>query len=272
MRAVIWFLLTLAGGYGALVLFLYVAQRGLMYHPGTGPLPAPAETQLPEAQILRLRTADGLDLVSWYVPPKDDRKVVVYFQGNAGTLAERDFKARRLVDAGYGVVLLGYRGYGGNPGQPSEQGLYLDAQAVGAFLGREGIPPSRRVAYGESLGSGVAVQAAVEAAKAGEPLAGVILEAPFTTMGRAAQDHYPYVPAVWLVRDKYDSLDKIAGIAAPLLVMHGDADRVVHERHGRRVFEAAKEPKRGFWVPGGGHSDLEDFGAGNAVLDFLKSL
>lgn len=265
-------LVAVAGAYLALIAFLYVKQRSLMYHPGAGPLPLAEDTQLPEARTLRLTTSDGLVLSSWFVEPQGAAPLVLYFHGNAGTLADRDFKARLFVDGGYGVLLTGYRGYGGNPGLPSEEGFYADARAALAFLESVGIGPERIVLYGESLGTGVATQMAFEAAQTGKPVRALVLETPFTAMGRAAQDHYPYVPASWLVRDKYASLDKIAKIDTPLLLMHGDADRVVLEKHGRKLFAAASEPKQGFWVPGGGHSDLYDFGAGDAVLAFLSDV
>ena len=265
-------LLVGVGVYAALIAFLYLQQRSLMYHPDPTPLPAPAGTLLDQAKVIRLQTDDHLQLTSWYVPPKDGHLVVVYFQGNAGSIAGRDAKARRVVDTGHGILLVSYRGYGGNPGRPSEEGLYADARAAMAYLQRDGIAAGRRVVWGESLGAGVAVEMAFEAATAGQALAGVILEAPFTSMGQAAQDHYPYVPAKWLVRDRFDSLSNIAAIGAPLLIMHGDADRVIRESHGRALFAAAKEPKQGFWAAGGGHNDLEDFGAGQTVLTFLAGL
>lgn len=261
----------LVGCYLALIAALYVFQRGLMYHPGKV-LPPPAETLIPEAEAVVARPEAGLSLTSWFVSPKPGRPTVLYFQGNAGTIADRDYKARAFADAGLGVWLTGYRGFGGNSGGPTEAGLYADARAALAELSARGIAPGDVVLYGESLGTGVATETAAALARAGTPARGLILEAPFTSMGDAAQSHYPYVPAKWLVRDCYASLSKIADIAAPLLILHGDADRVVPESQGRRLFEAAAEPKRGVWVPGGGHSDLYDFGVAAEVVAFIDGL
>ena len=101
---------------------------------------------------------------------------------------------------------------------------------------------------------------------------GLVLEAPFTSMGAAAQGHYPFVPAKWLVKDRYDNLSKIANVDTPVLIMHGDRDRVVPEKHGRALFAAAREPKRGFWVPGGRHSNLYNYDAGDEVLRFFEEV
>lgn len=264
-----WSILSgIVGVYALMVVALFVFQRSLMYQPGHT-LPAPSETQIPAAEAF---LAQDPKRVSWFLPAKDNRPVVVYFQGNAGTVADRDYKARRFAEAGIGVWLTGYRGFAGNAGAPSEEGLYADARDALAALRARGVSPSDIVLYGESLGTGVAVQMAHELARTGTPARGLILEAPFTSMGAAAQGHYPYVPAKWLVRDKYDSASKIADVGTPLLILHGDADRVVPEPHGRRLFDLANEPKRGVWVPGGGHSDLYDFGVGENIVDFILAL
>jgi len=266
----IWALLV----YVAVLVALFVFQRGLMYRPGNT-LPSPAETLIPNAEARVLETKSGLALTSWYVPPKnsdEDAPVILYFQGNAGTVADRDFKASPLAAAGYGVWLTGYRGFGGNPGAPDEQGLYADARAAIKALAADGVTPERVVLYGESLGSGVATQMAYELAQAGTPAKGLILEAPFMSMESAAQDVYFYVPAKWLVRDRYDNLAKIASVQTPLMIMHGDADRVIQQRHGKQLFATAGALKSGFWPVGGGHSNLYDFGALNEVLGFLKGL
>lgn len=259
------------GAYGLLIAGMFFFQRHLMYQPGLT-LPLPAETQVPMAEVRRIQSAPGLELTSWYVPPAENRPVIVYFQGNAATIAERDFKAVLWTAAGYGVWLTGYRGFGGNPGSPTETGLYADAAAVIAALGADGIAPGRIILYGESLGTGVATHMAALLAAAGTPVKGLVLEAPFQSMGAAAQDHYPFIPAKWLVRDRYDSLSKIARIATPLLIVHGGQDRVVDQKHGRTLFAAAIEPKQATWIEGAAHNNLYDFGAGDRVRAFFDTL
>ena len=128
-------------------------------------------------------SADGVPVTSWFATGEPGAKVVVLFHGNAGNIADRAFKARHFLDAGFGAVLAGYRGFGDNPGSPTENGLYADANAVLAALKERGIGAERVVLYGESMGSGVAVQIAAQAADSGNPVAGVILEAPFNLDG-----------------------------------------------------------------------------------------
>ncbi len=255
--------------YLCLIAVLFVAQRSLMYQPGNS-LPRPDETLARGMETVRLSPQPDLTTVSWYGAPADGKSVILYFQGNAGTIADRDYKVRPWLDDGFGVFLLGYRGFGGNPGKPDEQGLYADARAALAWLAKRGIGAARIIIYGESLGTGVAVHMAFEQASAGNSVCGLILESPFKSMGAAAQDHYPYVPAKWLVRDRFASIDKIARIKAPLLVLHGEEDRVVGIDHGKHIFAAAVAPKLAHWIRGGGHSDLYDHGAGVKVLDFLR--
>ncbi|MBT4937728.1 MAG: alpha/beta hydrolase, partial [Rhodospirillaceae bacterium] len=132
------------------------------------------------------------------------------------------------------------------------------------------IPPARWVLYGESLGTGVAVEMARRFAIQGTPVNAVVLEAPFTSMADAAADHYPYVPALALVRDKFNSLAKIATIKTSLLVFHGDQDRVVAFAQGKTLFEAARDPKSFRRLDGAHHNDLYDFGAAKVVLEFLR--
>lgn len=259
------------GVYVLMVISLFVFQRNLMYHTHSPPVPV-QQSLVPNAEERFVESAPGIEVRSWYLPPRDGKPVIVFFHGNAGTIADRDFKAAPWHDAGYGVWLAGYRGFGGNAGSPTEEGLYSDARAVIAALAKEGIEPARIVLYGESLGSGIATQMAFELARAGTPVKALALEAPFSSMGAAAQDRYFYVPARLLVKDKYENIAKIAAIDAPLFIIHGDADRVIGQPHGRALFAAAKEPKKALWIDGGGHTDLFDFGAGEAVIGFIEGL
>lgn len=262
-------LIVAALAYGGVVGAMYVFQRALMYHPGAS-LPPAAETGVAGLRAVTLRTEDGLDLVSWLIPPADPGKpVIVYFQGNAGTIAGRLFKAELFRAQGFGMLLVSYRGFGGNPGAPTESGLFADARAALAFLDGEGVARSRTVLYGESLGTGVAVAAAHEAAAAGRPVGAVVLEAPYTSIADVAATHYPFVPARLLTRDRYDSAARIGAIAAPVLIFHGEADRVVPIRFGRGLFEHAVEPKTARWFPAAGHENLYESGAFAEILAFL---
>lgn len=248
----------------ALVL-LAVFQRSLMYHPNAA-RPEPAASGVPEMTPVTLETDDGLSLLAWWRPPASGRTpVLLYLHGNAGNLAHRADKVRPYLDAGWSVLLVAWRGYSGNPGRPSEQGLYRDGRAAMAFLGRQGIAPGRVVLYGESLGSGVAVQLAAERTPGA-----LVLEAPFSSLVDAGAAHYPVFPVRWVVRDRFDSAAKIAAVRAPVLVMHGERDRVVPPALGRRLLDTAREPKQGLFVPAAGHNDLYDFGVAPAVIEFVR--
>lgn len=237
--------------YAAICIALFVFQRALIYHPLEIP-GTPAEGGVPEMRAVQARSADGLALGGWFAPPRaPEAPVVVLFQGNAGNLSWRSFKARAFLDAGLGVMLAGYRGYGGNPGAPNEDGLIADGRAALDFLASQGIAAADVVLYGESLGSGVAVRLASE-----RRVAAVILEAPFTALPDVAAFHYPVIPVRLLARDRFDSLSRIAAIAAPLLIVHGDRDEIVPVALGQRLFAAAAEPKRAQWIAGGNHNDL----------------
>lgn len=264
-------ILAALGAYALIVISLFVFQRNLMYHTGSPPVPV-QQSQVPQAEERFVTSSDGIEVRSWYLPPADGKPVIVFFHGNAGTIADRDFKAGPWHAAGYGVWLSGYRGFGGNAGSPTEDGLYADARAAIGALQKDGIAPSQMVLYGESLGSGIATQTAYELAKAGTPARALVLEAPFTSMGDAAQARYPYVPARFLVKDRYRNIDKITAIDTPLFVVHGDRDRVIGQSHGRVLFAAAKEPKKALWIEGGGHTDLFDYGVGQAVIEFIEEL
>jgi fermentation-respiration switch protein FrsA (DUF1100 family) len=254
---------TIFGLYAALLLLLFVCQRHFMYFPD--PLPfQPSLWALPELKPLEVKTADGLNLKSWYVAPKKKGGgVVVFFQGNAGHLGLRNYKARSWIDKGFGVLMVGYRGFS-NPGQPTEEGLYDDARsAINAAIGA-GAAVEKMVFYGESLGTGIAVQMGLEF-----DAAGVILEAPYTRMGEVGAVHYPWIPARLLTRDKYASIDKIASIHAPILILHGEADRIVPPWMGHKLFEVANEPKQALFLPEVGHNNLYNAEVQKTVLAFL---
>ena len=257
--------------YGALVGGVYLIQRSLMYAPGTD-TPVPEASGVPEMRPVRVTTSDGVTLTSWYRPAAQGMPTVVFFHGNAGHIGHRGFKARTFLDAGYGLVLVGYRGYGGNPGSPTEEGFYADGRAVLELLARNGVAASRMVLYGESLGTGVAVHLALEAARAGVPVGAVVLEAPFDSMAEMARYHYPYLPAYWLVKDRYESVAKIDRIGSPLFLLHGGRDQVVPSIFGRKLFQAARDPKELLVLPEADHNDLFEHGAGEKVVLFLRKV
>ena len=254
-----------AGIYGAALAAAFAAQRHFIYFPDKV-RPEPDRGVLPDIEPVTLETADGLALLAWHQPPRrKGAPTLVYFHGNARHLGVRASKLAPYLEAGLGGLLTSWRGYSGNPGSPSEHGLYHDGRAALGFLGRRGVAPERVILYGESLGTGVAVQLATEI----EPAA-VILEAPYTSIPDVARWRVPIAPVAPLVIDRFDSLAKIGRVRAPLLIVHGDHDMTIPVRFGRKLFEAAKEPKQGVFIEGAGHMDLYDHGMAPIALDFLR--
>lgn len=256
--------------YGLVVGTLHVFQRRILFVPGTTP-PDRAEAGVPDMREVDLRTVDGLRIRSWYRPATPGLPTLIYFQGNAGTMAGRGFKARPLMDHGYGLLMVGYRGYGGNPGHPSEAGLIEDGRAALAFLAGDGVGIADTVLYGESLGSGVAVALAAEAPEGGAPGA-IILEAPFTSIVELAAARYWFAPVRLLLKDRFETLSIISRVHAPTLILHGERDGLIDVDHARRLHEAANEPKRLRLFNDGRHSNLYDHGALEAVVEFLDAM
>jgi fermentation-respiration switch protein FrsA (DUF1100 family) len=252
-----------AAAFGGFVALMYVKQRTLMYHPERLQTP-PAAAGLPEAEVLTLDTADGERVIVWHVPPQPDRPVVLYFHGNAGALRYRVDRFRALTGDGLGLVALSYRGYGGSSGTPTEAGLIADAAAAYDFAVSR-YPAERIVVWGESLGTGVAVALA-----ANHRIGRLILEAPFTSTVDVGAQVYWYLPVRALMKDTFRSDLRIGQVTAPLLIMHGTHDTTVPIALGERLFELANPPKRFVRFDGGGHADLDDYGAQDAVRAFLN--
>jgi uncharacterized protein len=259
-----WFLITLLVGYGAIVTLAYFAQRSLMYFPDRTRTP-PAEAGLPQAEEIELTTGDGEWVIAWHVPPRGDKPVVLYFQGNGGALNLRAQRFARLTSDGTGLIALSYRGYGGSTGRPSEAGLLRDAEATYAFATAR-YQAERLVLYGESLGSGVAVALAAEH-KVGK----VILEAPYTSAVEIGAAAYPFLPVRLLMHDQFRSDERIGKLTAPVLVLHGARDTVIPIAYGERLYALITAPKKFVRFPEGHHSDLDSHGAQTAVRDFLAT-
>ena len=265
LRAFLTWFTTVALGYGVLVGFLYLRQDRMVYLPGHAQ-PDLARNKLDRMSPVTLATADGLDLLAWYAEPVSaSAAVLVYLHGNGGHIGMRVDKLRPYVEAGYGVLLVEYRGYGGNPGKPSESGLYLDGRAAIDFLAERGVGPGRIVLYGESLGGAVAIELAQN-----RDFAALVVEAPFTSLVDVGSRVYPWLPIRLLSRDRYDNLAKVARLRAPLIVVHGEADRLVPPSMGRAVLAASVGPAHGIFVAGASHDDLVGAGAPDQILRLLE--
>src|SRR3954464_9617897 len=236
-------------------------QRRLIYFPWPGPVPSAAAV-LPNGRDVVVDTEDGMHLGAWYFPVAGKPPTMLVCNGNGGDRSMRAALAVALNRMGLSVLLFDYRGYGGNPGRPSEEGLAADARAAQAWLAaRPEVDPRRIVYFGESLGAAVTIGLALK-----RPPAALVLRSPFTSLADVAAVHYPWLPAHRLLLDRYPSIDRIASVSAPLLVIAGDRDDIVPESLSRRLYDAAGEPKLFVQVRGAGHNDLELL-AGRLMLD-----
>ncbi len=233
---------------GLLLAAVWAGQRRLIYFPDSS-APPPAGT----TREAVLHTSDGLRLVAWLVPPAqaDRGQAVLFTPGNAGHRGHRMPLAEALAAAGFTVLLLDYRGYGGNPGSPTEAGLGRDARAALAYLtGEAGFRPDRIVYFGESLGAAVASELATE-----HPPAGLVLRSPFRDLAAAGRTHYPFLPVGLLLRDRFPVADNVAAVRVPTAVIYGGADGVVPPEQSREVAERAAGPVHVVALPGADHND-----------------
>jgi uncharacterized protein len=251
--------------YAVLCVGLYAAQRKLVFPP-LGPHISAKAAGFPEAQEMLVPTSDGEKLIAWYVAPKGDKPLVVYFHGNGDTLSWRTNRDRLLVADGTGLLAISYRGFEGSSGNPSETGFHLDADAAYEFAASR-VPSNSIVLWGHSLGTGVAVQLAAE-----RRVKALILEAPYTSVADIAAMRYPFVPIRLLLKDQFRSDLRISHVTAPVLVLHGELDDIIPIQYGRRLYELAHNPKRFMSFPKGGHLDLDDHGALTAVREFVTHL
>ncbi len=247
----------------ALIVAIQSQQRRMIYFPSRDPVPSIA-TLIPGARDVVLDTDDGKRLGAWYLPVAGDQPGpgVVVFNGNGGDRSGRAVLAVGLARLGMSVLLFDYRGYGGNPGSPSEKGLAIDARAAQAWLATQtDVDPDRIVYFGESLGAAVAIGLALE-----RPPVALVLRSPFTSLAEVAKVHYPWLPVGRLLIDRYPSIDRIGSLSVPVMVIAGDRDDIVPESLSRKLYEAAREPKRFLLVPGAGHNDPE-LVDGNRMLE-----
>jgi fermentation-respiration switch protein FrsA (DUF1100 family) len=258
--------LALGSAYLLVALAAFLAQRRLMYFPDPTRVP-PQSFALVGVEERLLKTPDGATLVAWYGPAAQGRPTLLYFHGNAGSLASRSERVRKYLARGIGVFILSYRGYSGSTGRPSERANVADAKLAYEALTAEGLAPEEIIVYGESLGSGVAVQLAAE-----RPVGGVILDAPYTSIVDVAAGAYPYFPVRPFLFDRYESLRYLPRIDAPLLVVHGEDDEVIPVAMGRAVYAAANSPKEIVTFPGAGHSDHHLYGSSEEVFRWIDAV
>jgi fermentation-respiration switch protein FrsA (DUF1100 family) len=265
MAVLKWLVVLAVLGYLVGLAVLFFAQRAFIFPIPPTSRTSPEAAGFPQAEEHLLTTSDGEKVIVWHVPAKPGHAVVIYFHGNGDTLAWLVGRFRDITSDGTGLIALSYRGYAGSSGQPSEQGLLNDAAAAYAFAAAR-YSPEQMVVWGFSLGTGVAVALA-----ATQPIGGLILEAPYTSIVDVAGAALPFVPVRWLVRDQFHSDQRIARVTAPLLIMHGARDATIPIRFGERLFALAREPKQMVRFAEGGHIDLADYGAIETARHFIAA-
>ena len=252
---------------GVWVAVIWALQRRLIYFPSPGPVPA-AHTVIDGASEVTLETSDGLDLGAWFVPPeaRSNGMTVLVANGNAGDRSLRAPLARALAREGFGVLLFDYRGYGGNPGQPSEDGLAQDVRAAYRFLvENKGVARQRLLYFGESLGAAVVTELSTE-----HPPAGLVLRSPFTDLAAVGQVHYPFLPVRALLRDRFPVVDHIRRVDVPTTVVYATHDSVVPAAQSLAVADAAAGPTSVVEVAGD-HNDIALLD-GRTLIDAVVAL
>ena len=223
--------------YSLVLTLTYIFQRNLLYHPTENNYSG--DQILVDIEKVKIKTSDNIELISWYHNKDFNKyKTILYFHGNAGSLENRIHKINHFKDINVNFLIFAWRGFSGNKGKPTEKGLYEDAKSAVQWLKLKGINEENIILYGESLGTGVAVEIAQN-----KNFSGVILESPFTSMIDTGKDKYPFLPVRFLLKDKYENNRKIKNIKSPILVMHGKIDKIVPFYMGKKIYELANEPK-----------------------------
>lgn len=264
MTVIRWIAIILAAGYLAGLVLLYLRQRDMLFPIPTITRTVPADAGFPQAEEHILTASDGEKVIVWHVPARPGRPVILFFHGNGDFLAGLVGRFKAMTADGTGLVALSYRGYAGSTGAPSEEGLLRDAAAAYSFATAR-YEPLRIVAWGFSLGTGVAVAIASERA-----IGKLVLEAAYTSIADVVAPRYWFAPVRLLMRDPFHSDQRIVRVTVPLLIMHGTEDQTVPFVFGERLFALAHEPKRFFRVEGGGHDDLASFGAIEIARQFIN--
>jgi hypothetical protein len=266
MNKIYYTLIFVLAVYLVITLFLYFFQRNLLYYPSGNNYSGDRLT-VPIEKV-KIKTQDNIELLSWYHKKNvSDYKTILFFHGNAGTLDNRIYKLNFLGNLDVNFLIIAWRGYSGSSGKPSEFGLYQDAKSALNWLNSKGITDDKIVLYGESLGTSVAIEVGQN-----RNFAGIILEAPFTSMIDIGKKHYPFFPVKLLLKDKYVSKNKIKNIKSPVLVMHGKEDKIVPFYMGKKIYDLANQPKFKYFPDDDDHMMNFDKNLINEIHLFLKNL
>ena len=242
---------------------MYFNQRKLLYLPSENNyLDDPIEFKFEEVFI---EVEKGLKLKSWLIENDfKNKKTLVFFHGNAGNLSNRTYKLNQMSKLDLNILILAWRSFSGNEGEPSEQNLYNDAKKTIDWLNSRGVKNKNIILYGESLGTGIAVELGQT-----NQFGGIILESPFTSMTNAAKNIYPWLPVKYLLKDKYDSEKKIKNLQIPILIMHGKKDNIVPFKMGKKLYDLANNPKFFYFTENDDHMMTFDEKLVNTIKNFL---
>ena len=252
--------------YILILISTYIFQRNLLYHPSEHNYSGDKITF--SVEKIKIKTKDNIDLIAWYHKKNlNEYKTILFLHGNAGSLENRIHKINHFKDININFLIVAWRGFSGNKGKPTEDGLYEDARSSVRWLKTKGVDEKNLIIYGESLGTGIATEIAQN-----KNFAGVILESPFTSMIDAGKDKYPFLPVRFLLKDKYESDKKIKNIKSPILVMHGKIDNIVPFYMGKKIYELANKPKYSYFSEYDDHMMEYNEKLLKALRDFIDSL
>ena len=261
----IWYIfLSLILAYFLILIVIYFSQRSLMYHPSTNNF---LDENKLNHKIEKIRISSDNELKAWYFKKNENFKTLLFFHGNAGSLENRIYKLNYLSKLKLNYIIVAYRGFSGNKGNPTEEGLYKDARAAKYWLNLNNISDQNIIIYGESLGTAVAIDLAKD-----HKFGGIILESPFTSMLELSRKYYPWAPSKLLLKDKYETDKKIKKIFSPILILHGKKDKIVPFEMGEELFKKANNPKYNYFIENDGHMIEFNEDLINSISGFISSL
>ena len=252
--------------YFLVIVFTYIFQRSLLYHPAENNYFG--DKLIVSVEKVTIKTKDNISLLSWYHKKNyNNYKTILFLHGNAGSLENRIHKINHFKNMNVNFLLVAWRGFNGNKGKPNEKGLYEDAKSAVRWLNSQGIDENNIIIYGESLGTAVAIEMAQN-----RNFSGIILESPFTSMVDVGKYKYPYLPVRFLLKDKYESNKKIKNIKTPILIMHGKVDNLVPFHMGKKMYELANKPKFSYFTEYDDHMMEYNENLLNELKKFIYSL
>lgn len=251
--------------YLVVITYTFFFQRTLLYHPSENTYQNDQKNF--DHQEVFIPTEDGLNLKAWFHKKNSSNNTtILYLHGNAGDLSNRIYKLNELSKLNVNFLLLAWRGFSGNEGSPTEQGLYIDAKSAVTWLSNRGIKESEIILYGESLGTGVAIETSRN-----KIFKGVILESPYTSMVDLGKIYYPYLPVRLLLRDKFETYKKISEVQSPILILHGKLDTIVPFYMGKKIYDLSNPPKYFYFVDNDDHMMRFDENLIQSIKDFVSS-